>query len=104
MLAITGDVVIQSTAGVAVAGIGAWALVAQARRSKRTEEQTTEVKAQLLPNGGASLRDAIDRLDARSTEHDRRFGRIEHTLDGVATTLHRMEQRQTGDTGENPVV
>lgn len=103
MLSITGDVVIQSAATVVVAGVGAWGLVATARRSKRTEETAANVQQQLVPNGGASLRDAIDRLDARTTEHDRRFGRIENTLDGVASTLERIERRQTDITGETPV-
>lgn len=103
MFAISGDVVISSLATIIVAGIGAWALVVQARRSKRTEALTSDVKAQVLPNGGSSLRDAIDRLDRRATGHDERFGRLEHALDGVATTLHRIEGRQTGDTGEIPV-
>jgi hypothetical protein len=88
--------VIQTLGLIIVALIGSGFAYLAARRSGRAEKE-------MRPNGGASLRDAVDRLDARSTEHDRRFGRIEHTLDGVAATLHRIEGRQTGDTGEQPV-
>ena len=87
---------IQTLGLIIVALIGSGFAVLGARRAGRTEKQ-------MIPNGGMSLRDAVDRLDARSTEHDRRFGRLEHTLDGVANTLHRIERRQTGDTGEVPV-
>jgi len=87
--------VIQTLGATVGVGLTAWAAVAAARRSGRTEKE-------MRPNGGASLRDAIDRLDARSTEHDRRFGRLEHTLDGVATVLHRIEKRQTGEDDPAP--
>lgn len=104
MFQISGDVVIQSVALILVALIGAVGAWAAAERGRRTQ-------AEMKPNGGTSLRDAIDRLDARTTEHDRRFGRIESGLDDVASglgevasTLARMERRQTDITGETPVV
>ena len=96
MFAISGDVIVQTLGLVIVALIGSGAAIVGAQRARRTEQQ-------MKPNGGATMRDAIDRLDARSTEHDRRFNHLEHVLDGVATVVHRIEGRQTGDTGEHPV-
>lgn len=93
MLALSGDVVIQTLGGVAVAGVTAWGAVAAARRSKRAQDGTAQVQAQLQPNGGLSLRDAVDRLETRTTEHDRRFGRIEAALDENTAILRRLEDR-----------
>lgn len=83
-LAITGDVVITSLATIGVAAIAATATIVAARRAGRTEKTTAAIAGDLRPNGGTTTRDAIDRLERRTTAHDERFGRIEASNERLA--------------------
>ena len=53
-------------------------------------------RKELKPNGGSSMRDAIDRLDRRATVHDEQLSRIDGTVTTIADALGRIERRQTG--------
>lgn len=110
-LALSGDALVSALAAaiaaVVVAAIGAWASVS-------SRKETKQLAGEMKPNGGSTFRDAIDRLDRRSTAHDERFGRLEasndslvksnaHLVEGQATLLQiiqRIERRQLGEEEE----
>ena len=62
-------------AGISAAGAVAVALVGRHR------EQS--VKKELKPNGGATLRDAIDRIDRRTEQTDRRFATVDERINNL---------------------
>ena len=47
----------------------------------RHREQS--VKKELKPNGGATLRDAIDRIDRRTEQTDRRFATVDERINNL---------------------
>jgi mannitol-1-phosphate/altronate dehydrogenase len=71
---------------VSVALIGV--LVELVRTRRRAERTATVVATELAPNGGSSLRDAIDRIEARQEESTRR---IEATLQSHGERLAKIE-------------
>lgn len=97
LLSFSGDVVIQTIGGVIGAGLATWGVVATARRSGRTEKTAGEVKAQMLPNGGQSMRDQVDLANRRLTVHDERLERIDRTLNEVAGIVRAIHARQFGE-------
>lgn len=69
-------------------------LVRTRRRADSAAQQGAEVARQVVPNGGASLRDAIDRIEATLREHGKvqskhgeRLAAMEARLD---ERLHRI--------------
>lgn len=80
MHALTGDIVIPALitaiAGVIIASIGAW--------------QARQTRAQTKPNGGASLRDAVDRTLATVDRIEERQLRIERRLDRHDDLIDRL--------------
>lgn len=117
-LALSGDALVSALAAaiaaVVVAAIGAWASVSSRKETKQLAGATEQIAVEMKPNGGSTFRDAIDRLDRRSTAHDERFGRLEasndslvksnaHLVEGQATLLQiiqRIERRQLGEEEE----
>lgn len=100
-LALSGDALVSALAAaiaaVIVAAIGAWASVS-------SRKETKVIATEMQPNGGKTFRDAIDRLDRRSTAHDERFGRLEASNDKLVAgqadliaIISRIERRQLGE-------
>jgi hypothetical protein len=107
-LALTGDVVLTTIGVVGAAAIAAVAAVITSlintRRAKAIAADTKAIATEMQPNGGSTFRDAIDRLDRRSTAHDERFGRLESSTDQLAKgqalivkIIERIERRQLGE-------
>lgn len=97
MFAISGDVVVQTIGVVVVALIGSAGALAAAWWSRRSDRQ-------MQPNGGSSLRDAVDLANRRLTTHDERLERMELAgvhrdaqLDRIVATVQAIHERQTGD-------
>lgn len=74
--------------GVIVACIGAAGAVFVAWLNSRKD---ATVKRELKPNGGKTLRDAIDRIDRRTEQYDTRFASIDERLN----TLDRSTRQES---------
>lgn len=60
-------------------------------------------KQQMSPNGGSTLRDAVDRIDSRTEMVERRMLRFESRMDSMSRRMTSME-RSPRDTGKIPAV
>jgi ribosome recycling factor len=46
-----------------------------------------EIRAELKPNGGSSMRDQINRLEERQIRIEQEHGKLEHKIDKLLDTL-----------------
>lgn len=100
-LALTGDVVLTTIGVVGAAAIAAVAAVITSlintRRAKAIAADTKAIATEMQPNGGATVRDAIDLINRRLLTHDERFAAIDRKQDRAVEALERIERRQRGE-------
>lgn len=65
------------TAVVVVAGVAGFVAVRALPRLTEIRDMTKEVRAQFKPNGGSSVRDALNRIEQRQEDHSRRLAALE---------------------------
>jgi hypothetical protein len=71
---------------VLLALVGLAAVVVITLVGRRLSVTVGNVHAELTPNGGSSVRDAIDRIEAEVTRHGERLDKLEQTP-SVATAI-----------------
>jgi hypothetical protein len=71
---------------VLLALVGLAAVVVIALLGRRLSVTVGNVHAELTPNGGSSVRDAIDRIEAEVTRHGERLDKLEQAP-SVATAI-----------------
>ena len=88
-----------------VGGAGAvWAKLRTIARDIGSQSEAVEdVREETKPNGGKSLRDAIDRLDRRmerkeqrDVEMEARMGRIESQVGRIHDAIYKMQEGSNG--------
>ena len=121
MIALTGDIIIPAIVTVAGSIAVAWLGVVASRGRKAAEaaEATaTSTAAQLRPNGGSSMRDAVDQtrdditrialtLAEMGTRRDEQMGALQRTIELHATTSakrhrHHAERLTALESAINP--
>lgn len=71
-------------------------IVAAFRTVDRVEKAVAFVEAELKPNGGSSLRDAVNRIEAKVDNHESRLIAVEHALSSVSQlsdAVHALEAK-----------
>lgn len=101
MIAITGeillrDIVLIAAAIAALATIVKYVVLGPIKAFRRIEKYAERmndaivtVEAQMKPNGGSSLRDAVDRIEVRLAEHEERLKLLE-TIDARQTRVEQI--------------
>ncbi|GAA2242548.1 hypothetical protein GCM10010401_14330 [Rarobacter faecitabidus] len=82
-----------------ITAITSWVTALPARRDAAASRQAAEVAAhEARPNSGGSMRDAINRIEARQVEQGKEIGEIKKDIGGLRAD-HRQERedRANGD-------
>lgn len=68
--------------------VGGFVLLAAIVLGRRIDLRIGSMHAQLQPNGGSSLRDAVDRIEAKADDALDRIGSLEATAAQVAVVVN----------------